>query len=94
MRHSVLKPPCTNMKNIFKKWLTKYQAKEMKRRAGSIFEDFKVIEKDNKIWLTHMGFAFKEIPNNKSAAEIAKELNNARQTAIRYEGFQLEETTE
>ena len=79
--------------NFFKKWLENCQAKEMKRRAGSILEDFKVIEKDNKIWLTHMGFAFKEIPNNKSASEIAKELNNARQTAIRYEGYKLDETS-
>lgn len=77
--------------NFLKKWLQKEKAKEAKRRAGSILEDFKVVEKDGKIWLTHMGFAFKEMPATKSTGEVAKELNTARQTAIRYEGYQLEE---
>lgn len=79
--------------NFFKKWWKKCQDEEMKRRAESILSDFKVVEKDGVIWLTHLGFAFKEMPYNLNAAEIAKEIQNARQTAIRYEGYKLDATS-
>ena len=73
--------------NYLKKWWESQRNKAIKQNIKRLDQDFKVVEKEGKIWLTHLGFAFKEMPANKSAQEVAKELNKARQTAIEFEGW-------
>lgn len=88
IRRNVL---ATNIKymNILKKWFEKQKFKTAQQKIESIRNDFSIIEKDNGLWLTHLGVAFKEVDSNKSARDAAQELNQARLTAIRYAGLKI-----
>lgn len=73
--------------NVLKKWVESQKTKSNKQHIDSMRDEFRVKEKDGKIWLTHYGIAFKEIPPKSTAEDIAKELEDARKTALRFEGL-------
>lgn len=71
--------------NIIKHWLDKQKQKSVRQRATDLYNEFKVIEKDGTLWLTHLGVAFKEIPSTTSAEGVAQLLNEARETAVKHD---------
>lgn len=59
-----------------------------KRKAIEAFKaDYKVSERNGKIYLVYQGRAFAVLHDKMIAAEIANELNNARNAALEYEGL-------
>lgn len=77
----------TKMKEKIKKWCQGWRHSENMRKASRVEMDFRVSERDGRIYLTHLGFAFAKMPLGVTAAEIANELNNARNAALEYEGL-------
>lgn len=69
------------IKNIISDSREKYRLKD----EENIKSDFKVSERKGKLWLTHLGIAFREIEDDMPSSEIARLLNEARQKAIEYE---------
>lgn len=47
--------------------------------------EFKVVERDGYLWLTHQGVAFSRIDLNVQAIDVAAMLNDARETAVNFE---------
>lgn len=72
---------------LLKNWIETQKTKNNRQHIATMRDEFKVKEKDGKIWLTHCGIAFREIPSKATAEDIAKELNEARNTALRFEGL-------
>lgn len=54
-------------------------------RESELKADFRVVERNGVLWLTHMGVAFMKVAALAKAEDVAKELNNARETAIEFE---------
>lgn len=74
------------MNNLIKWWNDRKEA--AKRKAIEAFKtDYKVSERNGKIYLVHQGRAFAVLPDEMTAAEMANELNNARNAALEYEGL-------
>lgn len=72
------------MKTI-KQWWNERKAQAKEHEIDSIKRSFKVAERSGKLYLTHEGFAFAEIPCYTSAQEVATKLNEARNAAIEFE---------
>lgn len=59
-----------------------------KKKAIEAFKsDYKVSERNGKIYLVLQGYAFAVLPDKMTAGEIANKLNNARNAALEYEGL-------
>lgn len=71
--------------NIIKIWLEKQKQKSIRQRALELSGEFKVIERGGKLWLTHMGVAFKRIQEDTCAQDVARELSLARETAVMFD---------
>lgn len=54
-------------------------------KEAMLKSEFKVVERNGSLWLTHMGVAFMKVASLAKAEDIAKELNKARETAIEFE---------
>lgn len=80
--------------NPIKKINDHFKAKWARERRVDIEENFKITERNGSLWLIHFGIAFKEFPKNIKAQEIAKELKEARETALKFEGFTPTNATE
>lgn len=74
------------MKSLAQVW-TDHKEKSTANEIAAIKSDFKVCEKDGKIYLTHNGYAFATMPKESTAAEIAAKLNEARKAALEFEGL-------
>lgn len=46
---------------------------------------FKVVERNGLLWLTHCGVAFMKVASLAKAEDVAKALNDARNTAVEFE---------
>ena len=68
-------------------WRAKYKEQVRKNQLENIKSDFKVAEKNGKIYITHHGYAFAVIAKDATAAEIASKLNEARKAALEFEGL-------
>ena len=73
------------MKNILRNWLDHKKEGFRKQRDHDIREEFKVVELDGKLWITHNGCAFAEMDPKQSADDVTHHLFKARETAIRYD---------
>lgn len=73
------------MKKLIRNWIDKKKNKYRRQRDNDIRDEFKVVELDGKLWITHNGTAFAEIDSIQSADEVANRLLKARETAIRYD---------
>lgn len=74
------------MNRLIKWWND--QKENSKIKAIKAFKaDYKVSERNGKIYLVYQGHAFAELPEEMTAAEIANELDNARNAALEYEGL-------
>ena len=77
-----------NMKtNNLIKWWNGRKENAKKKAIAAFKSDYKVSEKDGKIYLIHNGYAFAVVKDNTSASEIAAKLNAARDAALEYEGL-------
>lgn len=70
-----------------KQWRTELKSKARQNELENIKTDFKVTEKNGKIYLTHHGYAFMTMPKDATADEIATKLNEARKAALEFEGL-------
>lgn len=69
------------------KWWNDRKESSKKKAIEAFKTDYKVSERNGKIYLVHSGYAFAVLPDEITAAEIANELNNARNAALEYEGL-------
>lgn len=74
------------MKKIIDWWNDRKESSR-KNEIENIKGDFKVAERNGKIYMTHHGFAFAVIAKDMSASEIAAKLNEARKAALEFEGL-------
>lgn len=74
------------MKKLIK-WWNDHKEKSKRKAIEAFKTDYKVSERNGKIYLVHQGYAFAVLPEEMTAAEIANELNNARNAALEYEGL-------
>lgn len=59
-----------------------------KKKAIEAFKsDYKVSEKNGKLYLIHQGYAFDVMPLSATAEEITAKLNEARRAALEFEGL-------
>lgn len=66
--------------------IEQYKEYHRTERVAELRSMFAVEERGGALWLTHSGVAFKRVSGSASAAEVASELNNARDTAVNFEG--------
>lgn len=74
------------MKTLKQLWNC-HKSKQNELEVRAIRADFKVAEKNGKIYLIHHGYAFAEMDRHASASEIADKLNEARKAALEFEGL-------
>lgn len=76
--------PLKNMNKI-KEYINARKQKAQFEHEAQIKSEFKVVERNGLLWLTHDGVAFMKIANLAQAEDITKELNKARECAVEYE---------
>lgn len=76
------------MRKLIRRWIDRKKDSFRRQRDNDIREEFKVVELDGKLWITHNGVAFEEMDPSKSADEVTHLLLKARETAIRYDKLQ------
>lgn len=66
-----------------------HNRKERKRLEDEarLKSEFRVVERNGYLWLTHEGVAFMKIESLSYAADVASELKKARETAIEFKGL-------
>lgn len=69
---------------FIKTFLANQKARTQQNKAIEISETFNIAVKDDKLWITHDGYAIKEIEGTATADDIVATLNNFKETAIRY----------
>ncbi len=74
------------MKKIIDWWNDRKESSR-KNEIENVRFDFKVAERNGKIYLMHKGYAFAVIAKDMSASEIAAKLNEARKAALEFEGL-------
>lgn len=72
--------------NKLRKWWSTHKKAAERRRAYEFAQDFRVVERNGKMYLTCCGTAFAEISTHASASEIVTLLNYARKAALEFEG--------
>lgn len=75
------------MTNPIKKWWRRKLRESTEARKNDIRESFDIIERGGSIFLTYRGDAFEQIDTHARADEIAKKLENARLTALKFRGY-------
>lgn len=70
---------------LIKKFIQKKKAKIRAREEANIRSDFRIVERDGSIYLTHYSVAFMKVPASTKADDVTKMLNEARDTAIEFE---------
>lgn len=70
---------------VIRKYVDGIKAKNRADDENRIRSQFKVVERNGKLWLTHSGVAFMQIPADATADGVAKMLDNARGVAVEYE---------
>ena len=68
-----------------KKLIEKRKEKSRLQKDAEIKSEFRVVERDNKLWLTHNGVAFMEMPWDMTSSDVASKLAEVRETAITYD---------
>lgn len=74
------------MKTLKQAW-NYHKSKQKDLEVRAIRADFWVAEKNGRIYLIHHGYAFAEMDKYASASDIAGKLNEARKTALEFEGL-------
>jgi len=87
MKKSTDKKTTMKMTETLKVWWNDHKEQSLKNEANAINADFKVCEKDGKIYLTHHGYAFAVMSKDATAAAIAAKLNEARKAALGFGGL-------
>lgn len=72
------------MKTI-KQYIADQKEQNRLQKEAQLKSEFKVVERDGYLWLTHLGVAFKRIDSDMPAMEVANLLNDARNTAVEFE---------
>lgn len=73
--------------DLVKRAWTKHKEKSANNNISGIRSDFRVCEKNGKIYLLHNGYAFAAMQKDATATEIAEKLNAARDVAVEFEGL-------
>lgn len=73
--------------NRLVQWWNDHKDEARKTEMNNIKSDFKVVERNGKVFLTHQGYAFAEIDKYASASTIVDKLNEARKAALEFEGY-------
>lgn len=72
------------MKRI-KQYIADKKEQNRLQNEAQLKAEFKVVERDGYLWLTHCGVAFKRIDLNTQAIDVAFMLNDARRYAVEFE---------
>lgn len=70
---------------ILKRWRAYCEDKRNKSLADNIRYDFKIKERDGKLYYVYGSVAFATVPMEATASEIAAKLNEAREAALKFE---------
>lgn len=68
-------------------WWNDHKNEARKTEMNNITSDFKVVERNGKVFLTHQGYAFAEVAKDASVSVIVNKLNEARKAALEFEGY-------
>lgn len=74
------------MKRIIQYFKNRKERKQLQDEA-MLKAEFKVVERDGNLWLTHDGVAFMKVNVVSYAYDVASELNKARETAIEFKNL-------
>lgn len=69
------------------KWWNDHKENSKRKAIEAFKADYKVSERNGKIYLVYQGYAFAVLSDKMTASEIAKELDNARNAALEYGGL-------
>lgn len=72
------------MENYLKRYYQNRADKRKQEREQEVADMFNIAMKDNKLWVTHNGYAIKEIDNASTANEIIEEIVKFRSTAQKF----------
>lgn len=72
------------MNNYLRAYCQNVASKRKQEREQEVADMFNIAMKDNKLWITHNGYAIKEIPDTAMASEIIAEISNYQETAKKY----------
>lgn len=72
------------MKTI-KQYIADQKEQSRLQKESQLKAEFKVVERDGFLWLTHQGVAFSKIDLTMQAIDVAAMLNDARDCAIEFE---------
>lgn len=67
-----------------KQLIEKRRKKSRLQKDAELMSEFQVVERGGSLWLTHCGVAFMEIASLSMVEDVAKALNMARQTAVKF----------
>jgi hypothetical protein len=73
--------------NFIQRWYNNKKDGRKERFAVYVKERFHVTEQMGKLYLCCNGYAYKEIPGDTTANDVAKELQTAREAALDFEEF-------
>lgn len=71
--------------NVLTKWWQEMKHTSKQKAIERVEMDFRMCERDGRIYLMHQGFAFAIMPRDTTAEEIAHALNAARDAALKFE---------
>lgn len=74
------------MKTI-KQYIADKKEQNRLQKEAQLKAEFKVVERDGYLWLTHQGVAFSRVDLNMQAIDVAAMLNDVRTTAVEFEGL-------
>ena len=72
------------MENYLKQYYQNRVDKRKQEKEKEVADMFNIAIKDNKLWITHNGYAIKEIENASTASEIVEEIGRFRTTAKKF----------
>lgn len=70
-----------------KEILAQHKAKAQSVKNEELRCEFRVVERNGALFLTHLGVAFKRVPNDCNAENVALMLNQVRDTAVEFEKY-------
>ena len=68
-----------------KQLIEKRKEKSRMRRDAELKSEFKVVERNSELWLTHNGVAFMKMPWDMQAHDVAYKLAKVRETAVTFD---------
>lgn len=72
------------MENYLKQYRQSRAKKRQEEKEQEVADMFNIAMKDDKLWITHNGYAIQEIDNDSTASEIVEEINRYRSTAQKF----------